>query len=55
MDLLELFANFLFALGNFETSGTKPRRVFTRGFVIVCVIVAVAELVILNHIYSGRQ
>ncbi len=55
MDLLEFFANFLLALGSFETSGTKPRRVFTRGFVILCIIVAVVELIILNHIYSGRQ
>ncbi|KAF2407491.1 hypothetical protein SAMN04490179_3874 [Pseudomonas antarctica] len=30
----------------------KPRRVFTRRFVALCVVVAVFELLILNAIYN---
>lgn len=30
----------------------KPRRVFTRGFVGLCVMVAVLELLILHDIYN---
>jgi hypothetical protein len=44
-DLLTLFCNI--------PSYEKPRRAFTRGFVAFCVLVAVLELMILNHIYSG--
>lgn len=54
MDLLEFFSNLLSALNSFQTSGQKPRRVFTRGFVVTCVFVAIIELFLLNHIYSGR-
>ncbi|QXH49006.1 hypothetical protein KSS93_23335 [Pseudomonas xanthosomatis] len=30
----------------------RPRRVFTRGFVMVCVVVVVIELILLNQLYS---
>ncbi len=53
MSLLEFFSDLL-SLCSFETSGQKPRRVFTRGFVVTCVFVAIIELFLLNHIYSGR-
>jgi hypothetical protein len=54
MELLEFFSNLLSTPGSFETSGQKPRRVFTRGFVVLCVFVAIIELFILSHIYSGH-
>ena len=54
MDLLEFLSNLGSALDGFNTSGQKPRRVFTRGFVVTCVFVAIIELFILNQIYSGH-
>lgn len=30
----------------------KPRRVFTRGFVMFCIAVAVIELLLLNNLYQ---
>lgn len=53
MELLELFSKLIDARDNYEPY-SKPRRVFTRGFIMLCVMVAVFELVLLNHIYSGR-
>jgi len=32
-------------------SNERPRRVFTRGFVVVCVVVVVIELILLNQFY----
>ncbi|MFK3773557.1 hypothetical protein [Pseudomonas sp. NPDC089406] len=32
-------------------SSERPRRVFTRGFVVVCVVVVVIELILLNQFY----
>ncbi len=54
MGFIEFFADLLSAFGNFQPSGTKPRRVFTRRFVAFCVMVTVLELMTLNHFYSGR-
>ncbi|PRB51201.1 hypothetical protein CQ009_13035 [Pseudomonas sp. MYb2] len=34
------------------SSGRK--RVFSAGFVVLCTLVAVVELIALNHFYSGR-
>lgn len=34
------------------SSGRK--RVFSPGFLVLCVFVAVAELILLNHLYSAR-
>lgn len=35
------------------SSGRK--RVFSPGFVVLCTIVAVVELISLNHVYSARR
>lgn len=52
MGFLEFLSDLLTLFGNIP-SYEKPRRAFTRGFVAFCVLVAVLELMILNHIYSG--
>ncbi|MEE1888508.1 hypothetical protein [Pseudomonas carassii] len=33
----------------------QPRRVFSRGFVMFCVLVAVLELIILNQLFGHRD
>lgn len=53
MALIEFFLGALSALSNYEPY-QKPRRVFTRGFVLFCVMVAVVELVALSHFYGLR-
>ena len=53
MWLLEFISDLLGVLGNIQPY-EKPRRVFTRGFVAFCVMVAVLELMTLNHFYSGH-
>ncbi|UCP10268.1 MULTISPECIES: hypothetical protein [unclassified Pseudomonas] len=52
MWLLELLS-LLGDLGNIPHY-EKPRRVFTRGFVAFCVLVAVFELIVLNQFYGTR-
>jgi hypothetical protein len=54
MWLLELLSGLLDALGDIQ-SYEKPRRVFTRGFVAFCVMVAVFELIALNQFYGGAR
>jgi hypothetical protein len=40
---------------NWDGGGSSGRkRVFSLGFVILCVFVAVVELVLLNHFYGAR-
>lgn len=51
MGLIEFFSDILSALGSYEAPG-RPRRVFTRGFVAFCVMVAVLELMTLSHFYG---
>jgi len=53
MELFELLIKLFFGIADLPQY-QKPRRVFTRGFVMFCVMVAVFELLMLNHIYSGR-
>ncbi|TWD52541.1 hypothetical protein [Pseudomonas sp. SJZ131] len=53
MALIEFFLGALSALSIYEPY-QKPRRVFTRGFVMFCVLVAVVELIALNHFYGAR-
>jgi len=55
MALLEVLSDTLGAIGSFQSSGIRPRRVFTRGFVAFCVLVAVFELMALNHCYGVRM
>jgi len=54
MALLEVLSDTLGAIGSFQSSGVRPRRVFTRGFVAFCVMVAVLELIALNQFYAAR-
>ncbi|MGF6288033.1 hypothetical protein QF010_006723 [Pseudomonas silensiensis] len=51
MGLLEFLSDLLGGLANLQPY-EKPRRVFTRGFFASCVMVAVLELMALNHFYS---
>ncbi|AHF67879.1 hypothetical protein PCH70_27260 [Pseudomonas cichorii JBC1] len=44
-DALNIFANW--------PTYERPRRVFTRGFVIFCIVTAVAELLILNELFGS--
>ena len=37
-----------------DDSSSNRKRVFSPGFVVLCTIVAVVELIALNHFYSGR-
>lgn len=37
-----------------DDSSSNSKRVFSPGFVVLCTIVAVVELIALNHFYSGR-
>ena len=53
MGLLEFLSDLLGGLANLQPY-EKPRRVFTRGFVTFCVMVAVLELMTLNHFYGAR-
>lgn len=53
MGLLDFLSNLLGGLANLQ-SYEKPRRVFTRGFVAFCVMVAVIELIALNQFYAAR-
>lgn len=53
MGLIDFLSDLFDFLGNIQ-SYEKPRRVFTRGFVAFCVLVAVLELMTLNHIYNGH-
>ncbi|WP_456021519.1 hypothetical protein [Pseudomonas protegens] len=41
-------------LGNLP-SYEKPRRVFTRGFAMFCMMVAVVELIVLNRLYAVQR
>jgi hypothetical protein len=50
MGLLEFLSDLLGGLANLQPY-EKPRRVFTRGFVAFCVMVAMLELMILGLIY----
>lgn len=51
MGLLDFLSDLLGDLANLQTY-EKPRRVFTRGFVAFCVLVAVFELIVLNQFYG---
>jgi hypothetical protein len=53
MGLFEFLSDLLSGLANLQPY-EKPRRVFTRGFVAFCVLVAVLELMTLNQIYNGH-
>ena len=37
-----------------DGSSSNRKRVFSPGFVVLCAIVAVAELIALNHFYGER-
>jgi hypothetical protein len=51
-DFIEALGNLLTGLANYQPY-RKPRRVFTRKFVVFCVLVAVFELVALNMYYGS--
>ncbi len=53
MGLIEFLFDVL-CVFDYQSFYEKPRRVFTRGFVAFCVIVAVLELMMLNHFYGGH-
>ncbi len=53
MGLLDVLSDLLGGLANLQPY-EKPRRVFTRGFVAFCVMVAVIELIALNQFYAAR-
>lgn len=36
-------------------SSLGRKRVFSPGFVVLCVFVAVVELIVLDHLYGGRM
>ncbi|WLH92818.1 hypothetical protein PSH87_12970 [Pseudomonas sp. FP453] len=38
-----------------DGSSSNRKRVFSPGFVVLCAIVAVVELIALNHFYGGRM
>ncbi|WP_194790215.1 hypothetical protein [Pseudomonas sp. UFMG81] len=52
--LLAWFVLLLMLIFNIQQlpSFERPRRVFTRGFVMFCVFVVVFELLLLNHYYG---
>ncbi|WP_262383549.1 hypothetical protein [Pseudomonas rhodesiae] len=51
--LLMMIPGYSDAAGlSWGSSGRK--RVFSPGFVVLCVFVAVAELIVLNHFYGAR-
>ena len=51
MDFIDFLGNLCSAFSNYQ-GYEKPRRVFTRGFVALCVFVAVFELIVLNLYYA---
>lgn len=51
MRAINTFFGILLLLCGFDFTYEKPRRVFTAGFVRLCVVVAIAELLILHMIY----
>ncbi|WP_185066907.1 hypothetical protein [Pseudomonas frederiksbergensis] len=53
MGFLEVLSDLFDGFANLQAY-EKPRRVFTRGFVAFCVLVAVFELVALNQFYGAR-
>lgn len=54
MGLLDFLSDLLGGLAGLQPY-EKPRRVFTRGFVAFCVMVAVLELIVLNHLYGAQR
>jgi len=52
MGFLEALSDLFDGLANLQPY-EKPRRVFTRGFVAFCVMVAVLELIALNQYYGA--
>lgn len=53
MGLIEFVFDVL-SVFDYQPFYEKPRRVFTRGFVVFCVVVAVLELMTLNYFYGGH-
>ncbi|WP_313598250.1 hypothetical protein [Pseudomonas sp.] len=52
--LLMMIPGYSDAAGlSWGSSGRK--RVFSSGFVVLCVFVAVVELIALNHLYGARE
>lgn len=51
MDLMDIVSNLCTAFSNYQ-GYEKPRRVFSRGFVAFCVLVAVLEVAALNLYYT---
>jgi hypothetical protein len=52
--LLMMIPGYSDAAGlSWGSSGRK--RLFSPGFVVLCVFVAVVELIVLNHFYSARR
>ncbi|SDZ62101.1 hypothetical protein [Pseudomonas sp. NFIX28] len=53
MGLLDFLSDLLSGLATIQPY-EKPRRVFTRGFIAFCVMVAVIELIALNQLYGAH-
>lgn len=51
--LITILTILLATLSGADFTYEKPRRVFTRGFVMFCVAVAVIEILVLNNLYQG--
>ncbi|MGY3323391.1 hypothetical protein [Pseudomonas sp. TE3911] len=53
--LLALMVVFTTEAGSWpDGSSSNRKRVFSAGFVVLCTIVAVVELILLNHFYGVR-
>ncbi|MFJ4345462.1 hypothetical protein [Pseudomonas sp. NPDC089401] len=52
IDLVVGIFNLLGAVEDFRNH--RPRRVFTRGFVLFCIFVVIFELLFLHNIYSNH-
>ncbi len=53
MNLLEVLGDLCSALNLWPTQGRKSNRVFSPGFVAICIIFATLELVLLHSIFGG--
>lgn len=50
--LFKVLVFLIAVLAGADFTYEKPRRVFTRGFVMFCIAVAVFELLLLNNLYQ---
>jgi hypothetical protein len=52
--LMAVFTSYTDSTWIDDTSSNR-KRVFSRGFIVLCALVAVVELIVLNHFFGSRR